>query len=534
MSSPSLSERTLGNQGDFEAVSAILLDKGARPDKVNPENPEKPSKDIVAGRLSFNPGQATVPVTEGYTRGLVKHDRFFFDDGNAIFLVESTAYRLHKYFFVRDSATFVSCFNEKEHVVKLDGVRKDEMDAFLKVLYPIDFKARDISTLEEWTAVHRLSNMWGFATLRSLAVEQLEGLTSPVDKIVLGRAYDIRAWLEPAFIALGARANPLTIEEGRRLGVDDTVTVFHIRQRRRPPSARPLASSPSHNPMLATLSPQRPQNITPPSPLPRSSLAPHPAHNDSTPQRFTAPPVISDLISSLAPDNFDTTLDRVVEWANRRQATSSETPALAYRQLVALTFQKAASKDEFIGLGADFCERLTERAHPSISDHHVLEKSGRAIQGKKLVRTYIQQRSITTIHYWIYHMSTIHDKSAVARPSAAEIHGRYQHVTRFCQFVAELFKGEIVPREIGLQAVGLLVDSVVESPGHEGLAPLCALLPDIGLALKDPHSSWSEMHRLTARLRPVLSEGDRTMSPERKALLQRTLALRERGWKSRI
>ncbi|KAI0319569.1 hypothetical protein OF83DRAFT_1082203 [Amylostereum chailletii] len=473
LTSPSLSEMALGSQDDFEDVSTTVSDQEILQVDFDTENPGKPPEVAKVDGLWFKPGQASVAVPVACDlREAVKHGRFFFDDGNVIFLVEGTAYHLHRYFFARDSATFDSCFNEKGPVVvTLEDVQKDEMDAFLKVLYPIDFKTRDISTLKEWTAVLRLSNMWGFATLRALAVEQLERLASPVDKIILGRAYELRAWLEPAFIALGARANPLTIEEGRRLGVDDTVTVFHMRERQQLPSARPLTFLSPHRPIPTAPSPQKPQDTTFPSPLSPLSLASHPAPDDSTLPCFAVPPVISDLISSLDLDNFDATLDRVVEWANQQQDLSSEMAALAYRYLVALTFQKAVSEDKFLGVGAEFCERLAEHAHPSISDHLVLEKSGRAVQGKKLVRTYIQQRSIATIRHCTYDISTIHDQSSITRPSGAEIQTKYQHSTRFCQLVAGLFKAEVVSREIGLQAVGLLVD-FAEAPGHESLVPL--------------------------------------------------------------
>ncbi|THH21577.1 hypothetical protein EW146_g60 [Bondarzewia mesenterica] len=167
-----------------------------------------------------------------------KHERFFFGDGNVTFLVKDTLYRVHQYFFSRDSPHFLYLISRHAHeehssTITLNNVEVHDFDAFLSVLYPSNFKTSDISTVEEWTSVLRLSQKWGFRSIRELAIERLGPISSPVDKIVLGRMFDIAHWLTPGFAGLVERKAPLTPEEGRRLGVEDVILISTLRENAR-------------------------------------------------------------------------------------------------------------------------------------------------------------------------------------------------------------------------------------------------------------------------------------------------------------
>ena len=60
----------------------------------------------------------------------------------------------------------------------------------------------DLSTTEEWTSVLALATQWEFADYRRLAIARLAQLASPVDRILLGRRYDIPEWLSTAYLEL--------------------------------------------------------------------------------------------------------------------------------------------------------------------------------------------------------------------------------------------------------------------------------------------------------------------------------------------
>ena len=51
-----------------------------------------------------------------------------------------------------------------------------------------------------------------------------------MDKIVLGRRYGISEWLPGAYEAVCTRENPLTVEEGMKLGVEDIIKISTARQ----------------------------------------------------------------------------------------------------------------------------------------------------------------------------------------------------------------------------------------------------------------------------------------------------------------
>ena len=81
--------------------------------------------------------------------------------------------------------------------------------------------------------------MWGFETLRGLAISTLSGLFSqpsfssdldPVERACLARDYHVDEWLLPALNALAQREEPLTVEEGMRLGWELAMQVASVRE----------------------------------------------------------------------------------------------------------------------------------------------------------------------------------------------------------------------------------------------------------------------------------------------------------------
>ncbi|KZP06388.1 hypothetical protein FIBSPDRAFT_689712, partial [Athelia psychrophila] len=137
-----------------------------------------------------------------------RHSQYYFNDGNVVFLIEEVLYNVHRYFFERDSAHFrpilesVQGVDEKNPIV-LPDVSCSDFEEFLAILYP---------------------------TIQLLAIDKLTASAIPVDKIVLGRRYGISDWLPGAYEAVCTRADPLTVEEGMKLGVEDIIKISAARQ----------------------------------------------------------------------------------------------------------------------------------------------------------------------------------------------------------------------------------------------------------------------------------------------------------------
>lgn len=86
-------------------------------------------------------------------------------------------------------------------------------------------------TEQEWLSVLRLASMWDFIKIRQTAIEKLQ--TRPLDlitKIELAHKYEIREWLFGAYLALGKRIEPLSVEEGHRLGFDFAIKMASVRE----------------------------------------------------------------------------------------------------------------------------------------------------------------------------------------------------------------------------------------------------------------------------------------------------------------
>ncbi|KAJ7072894.1 hypothetical protein C8F01DRAFT_1105624 [Mycena amicta] len=175
------------------------------PSIIRPRSPSHSRPPIIVGDRS----PATV---QPWARAVYKHPRFWFPDGNLTLVVEDTEYRLHQYLF----NDFVPAFYQ--------GQTKKALDRFLSVLYPSEYTQHECTTAEEWISVLQVAHPRHPKVVR-LAVQQLSSCASAVDKIWLSQLYDIKEWLEPAFLELALRKKPLTVEEGRKLGGEVVVRI---------------------------------------------------------------------------------------------------------------------------------------------------------------------------------------------------------------------------------------------------------------------------------------------------------------------
>jgi hypothetical protein len=87
-----------------------------------------------------------------------------------------------------------------------------------------------LHTLEEWSSVLRVAHRWDFVNTHAVAVHALESLTSPIDKIVLGRACAVDNWLFDAFVSICQRSEPLSIEDGEDMRKSDIIRIARVRE----------------------------------------------------------------------------------------------------------------------------------------------------------------------------------------------------------------------------------------------------------------------------------------------------------------
>ena len=81
-----------------------------------------------------------------------------------------------------------------------------------------NFGADAERSVDEWISILRISHRWEFSSIHALALRNLKPVASPVDKIVCARTLGAEEWLVGAYTALCTRVEPLTLDEGLRLG----------------------------------------------------------------------------------------------------------------------------------------------------------------------------------------------------------------------------------------------------------------------------------------------------------------------------
>ncbi|KZP20415.1 hypothetical protein FIBSPDRAFT_1022597 [Athelia psychrophila] len=146
--------------------------------------------------------------------------------------IEATLYNVHRYFFARDSIHFRVILQDTDasRPCVMSDVSCADFDELLAILYPTDFRQPTKKTTPQWTSILHLAAKWGFENIKLLAIDNLTANAIPIDKIVLGRRYGIMDWLPGAYEAVCTRADPLTVEEGMKLGVEDAVRISAARQ----------------------------------------------------------------------------------------------------------------------------------------------------------------------------------------------------------------------------------------------------------------------------------------------------------------
>ncbi|KAH9927823.1 uncharacterized protein B0H18DRAFT_1002395 [Fomitopsis serialis] len=173
------------------------------------------------------------------------HERYYFDDGNVIFLAENTLFSVHRYFLQRDSPIFQAMFSRPsssgegksdDNPIVLEGTKSADLSCFLSCLYPINYGHGDLTTYEEWAAALELAVKWEFDRIRDFIVQRIKDTATLVEQIVTARRLNMQQWCWDVCAKLCERAQPLTLEEGQRLGLEDTVRISEVREKRR---ARP-------------------------------------------------------------------------------------------------------------------------------------------------------------------------------------------------------------------------------------------------------------------------------------------------------
>ncbi|KAF7315030.1 MI domain-containing protein [Mycena indigotica] len=118
------------------------------------------------------------------------HKDYNFIDGSVKFVVENTIFKVHRFFFERESQFFRHLLAGRGSLTApfvLPDVKSDEFAAFLWVFYNPNYLQYNTST-ENWRAILSLASLWDFTEVKALALHKLKkgemgiwdaGLTPP-------------------------------------------------------------------------------------------------------------------------------------------------------------------------------------------------------------------------------------------------------------------------------------------------------------------------------------------------------------------
>ncbi|OCB87074.1 hypothetical protein A7U60_g5809 [Sanghuangporus baumii] len=176
-----------------------------------------------------------------------KDDTFFFS--LVTFRVEDRLFRVPKDPFENQSEHFRRLFanvptstetkpaRDIDEPIFLPGVERDAFRDLLRLLYPApmtsSFAGPIFLSREQWIKVLDLAQTWGFAGIRALAIQKLESADfGEIEKLELALKYQIKQWYAGAYLALAKRPESLSIDEGRRLGLELSLKMAGVRERR--------------------------------------------------------------------------------------------------------------------------------------------------------------------------------------------------------------------------------------------------------------------------------------------------------------
>ncbi|EPQ55220.1 hypothetical protein GLOTRDRAFT_76535 [Gloeophyllum trabeum ATCC 11539] len=185
-----------------------------------------------------------------------RHDSYYIMTGDIVFLVEHHLFRVHRYFFERESPVFREKLalatppgqsprgTSDANPFPIEDATSVDFSRFLWVFYNPLYSLYNAS-IEEWTSILKLAYLWRFAEVKKLAVRELEKqYIAPVPKIALYNRYDVdRNLLLPSYSVLTTRDEPISMAEGMDLGLETSLLLARARELARGKEGR-RASSP--------------------------------------------------------------------------------------------------------------------------------------------------------------------------------------------------------------------------------------------------------------------------------------------------
>lgn len=173
-------------------------------------------------------------------------------DATVTFRVENAVFRVHKYFFYRESPYFRSIFRDPSipcndppgssdtNPVVLKETTVEAFAGLCWVFYNPEYSLYT-TTVDKWVGILALAQRWEFKEVEQLCIRELQKMfIPPVDKISIYQTYHIdRSLLAESFAKLTVRPEPIKLDEAEKLGLETALQISQARERSRGTGAMP-------------------------------------------------------------------------------------------------------------------------------------------------------------------------------------------------------------------------------------------------------------------------------------------------------
>ncbi|KAF7421333.1 hypothetical protein PC9H_011856 [Pleurotus ostreatus] len=193
-----------------------------------------PPSDQLVVLESLDPKEASAVLVP-----LTQHQRYYLSDGDlyVVALSDNTIFRIHAHFLQKHSVWMqtqphLAGREEDKPLVLCEGISANDFAKVLWVFYDETLERQ--ASGEEWFGILLTAEKMQMPRVQLLASSKLKELTfttDPIEKIAVQQRYSIRPhWALDAYLEVCTRPKPLTLDEGVRIGLPESIMIAEIRE----------------------------------------------------------------------------------------------------------------------------------------------------------------------------------------------------------------------------------------------------------------------------------------------------------------
>ncbi|KAF9479393.1 hypothetical protein BDN70DRAFT_696162 [Pholiota conissans] len=174
----------------------------------------------------------------------VRHQEYFLPGGDLYLQVDNVLFRIHKFFFERDSAHFRTLLDSpvapnttrsgssETKPIAIRNSSPSEFAKFLFIFYNPKYSDYTDFDTADWTCVLKIACEHEFVEVQHCAIRALQDCDlSTVERIHVYKLYKVDPkYLVPLYIAMAVRDEGPTDKEVHHLGAETSLLIFRLRE----------------------------------------------------------------------------------------------------------------------------------------------------------------------------------------------------------------------------------------------------------------------------------------------------------------